>query len=249
MATLRIPGKKLTQKENESSVFKSPLMEKLKAHAETYQIEGTQRALTNANITSISDDDVIYYTFEDGSGMFLSYDEIVQLNKNENLANPNRSKNYGDDILLPIQYSSGFTRNGTNATNIIRGASIIKGEIVDKIVGTVGKGAALIIAKRLEKSLVKNEGVFIVYPDGKVSDDKQKESDNEKYFLLIHGTNSNTTNAFNDASSLEKGDIEKNVIKSIYEKYDNHVLAFELSSVLLLGALVGAAIIARPRKQ
>jgi NADH-quinone oxidoreductase subunit J len=29
----------------------------------------------------------------------------------------------------------------------------------------------------------------------------------------------------------------------------NHVLAFELSSVLLLGALVGAAIIARPRKQ
>ncbi len=28
-----------------------------------------------------------------------------------------------------------------------------------------------------------------------------------------------------------------------------HVLAFELSSVLLLGALVGAAIIARPRKQ
>lgn len=29
----------------------------------------------------------------------------------------------------------------------------------------------------------------------------------------------------------------------------DHVLAFELSSVLLLGALVGAAIIARPRKQ
>jgi NADH-quinone oxidoreductase subunit J len=28
-----------------------------------------------------------------------------------------------------------------------------------------------------------------------------------------------------------------------------HVLAFEISSVLLLGALVGAAIIARPRKQ
>jgi NADH-quinone oxidoreductase subunit J len=29
----------------------------------------------------------------------------------------------------------------------------------------------------------------------------------------------------------------------------DHVLAFELSSVLLLGALVGAAVIARPRKQ
>ena len=29
----------------------------------------------------------------------------------------------------------------------------------------------------------------------------------------------------------------------------DHVLAFEMSSVLLLGALVGAAIIARPRKQ
>ena len=29
----------------------------------------------------------------------------------------------------------------------------------------------------------------------------------------------------------------------------DHILAFELSSVLLLGALVGAAIIARPRKQ
>ena len=29
----------------------------------------------------------------------------------------------------------------------------------------------------------------------------------------------------------------------------DHVLAFEISSVLLLGALVGAAIIARPRKQ
>jgi len=28
----------------------------------------------------------------------------------------------------------------------------------------------------------------------------------------------------------------------------DHVLAFEISSVLLLGALVGAAIIARPRK-
>jgi NADH-quinone oxidoreductase subunit J len=27
-----------------------------------------------------------------------------------------------------------------------------------------------------------------------------------------------------------------------------HVLAFELSSVLLLGALIGAAIIARPKK-
>src|SRR5690606_16142707 len=29
----------------------------------------------------------------------------------------------------------------------------------------------------------------------------------------------------------------------------DHVLAFELSSVLLLGALVGAAIIARPKKE
>lgn len=45
------------------------------------------------------------------------------------------------------------------------------------------------------------------------------------------------------------GSFESTVNKIGHLLVRDHVLAFELSSVLLLGALVGAAIIARPRKQ
>lgn len=45
------------------------------------------------------------------------------------------------------------------------------------------------------------------------------------------------------------GDFPSTVSKIGHLLVKEHVLAFELSSVLLLGALVGAAIIARPRKQ
>lgn len=45
------------------------------------------------------------------------------------------------------------------------------------------------------------------------------------------------------------GSFESTVNKIGHLLVKDHVLAFELSSVLLLGALVGAAIIARPRKQ
>jgi hypothetical protein len=227
MATLRIPGKKLTQIENEAIVFKSPLMEKLKAQAEIFQIEGTQRALNEANLTSIKEDDLIYYTFEDGSGMFLSYYEIEALYKNENLANPNRSKNFGSDILLPIQYSSGITRNGANSYNIIKGASIIKGEIANKIIGEIGKGAVSKIANKLETKLVEKEGVYVVNPDNTFSNIKSHKIDNNPYLLLIHGTNSNTSNAFNDKTALENEGVELSIMQCVHEKYKNHVLAFE----------------------
>lgn len=45
------------------------------------------------------------------------------------------------------------------------------------------------------------------------------------------------------------GDITSTVNQLGHLLVKEHVLAFEISSVLLLGALVGAAIIARPRKQ
>jgi NADH-quinone oxidoreductase subunit J len=45
------------------------------------------------------------------------------------------------------------------------------------------------------------------------------------------------------------GSFESTVNKLGHLLIKDHVLAFEISSVLLLGALVGAAIIARPRKQ
>ena len=45
------------------------------------------------------------------------------------------------------------------------------------------------------------------------------------------------------------GAFESTVNKIGHLLVKDHVLAFEISSVLLLGALVGAAIIARPRKQ
>ncbi len=41
---------------------------------------------------------------------------------------------------------------------------------------------------------------------------------------------------------------ESTVDKIGFSLITDHVLAFEISSVLLLGALVGAAIIARPRR-
>lgn len=55
------------------------------------------------------------------------------------------------------------------------------------------------------------------------------------------------------ASSLPTKEINNELPSTVNEighlLVKDHVLAFELSSVLLLGALVGAAIIARPRKQ
>lgn len=51
------------------------------------------------------------------------------------------------------------------------------------------------------------------------------------------------------AQKKNDGSFESTVNKIGHLLVKDHVLAFELSSVLLLGALVGAAIIARPRKQ
>ena len=48
-------------------------------------------------------------------------------------------------------------------------------------------------------------------------------------------------------STLEANDFTPNVDKLGKSLITDHVLAFEISSILLLGALIGAAIIARPR--
>lgn len=52
-----------------------------------------------------------------------------------------------------------------------------------------------------------------------------------------------------DAAKVMTSDFPSTVNKIGHLLVKDHVLAFELSSVLLLGALVGAAIIARPKKQ
>lgn len=225
--TLRIPGKKLTQKDLESKIFKSPLMEKLKEHVETYNIEGSERAMSEAHVTSINKDDIFYYTFEDGSGLFLAYDEILSLNERENLANPNRGSQYTGELLLPIQYSTGISRNGTKKNGIITQASILRGNNINNLLlNNIGQYGASYIAKKLETKLVETEGVFVVNPDRTISKNKPIKAENGKqYFLLIHGTNSNTTNAFNDYNASKSG--EENIFKSIQELYKDQVLAFE----------------------
>lgn len=66
-------------------------------------------------------------------------------------------------------------------------------------------------------------------------------------FLL---TNIQLLSRLGSMSTLKNdGSFESTVNKIGHLLVKDHVLAFELSSVLLLGALVGAAIIARPRKQ
>jgi NADH-quinone oxidoreductase subunit J len=57
-------------------------------------------------------------------------------------------------------------------------------------------------------------------------------------------------NVANSMTSQQHGNEFPSTVNEIgHLLIKDHVLAFELSSVLLLGALVGAAIIARPRKQ
>ncbi len=66
-------------------------------------------------------------------------------------------------------------------------------------------------------------------------------------FLL---TNAHLIRRLSSMAQLKAdGGFESTVNKLGHLLVKEHVLAFELSSVLLLGALVGAAIIARPRKQ
>ncbi|HXH31823.1 MAG TPA: NADH-quinone oxidoreductase subunit J [Bacteriovoracaceae bacterium] len=58
------------------------------------------------------------------------------------------------------------------------------------------------------------------------------------------------TNVIQSTSAREIGNQFPSTVNQIgHLLIKDHVLAFEISSVLLLGALVGAAIIARPRKQ
>ena len=66
-------------------------------------------------------------------------------------------------------------------------------------------------------------------------------------FLL---TNIQLLSRLGSMSTLKNdGAFESTVNKIGHLLVKDHVLSFEISSVLLLGALVGAAIIARPRKQ
>jgi NADH-quinone oxidoreductase subunit J len=69
--------------------------------------------------------------------------------------------------------------------------------------------------------------------------------------LVFLGTNIKLiTNIVNSSSVKVIGsDFPSTVSQLGHLLVKDHVLAFEISSVLLLGALVGAAIIARPRKQ
>jgi NADH-quinone oxidoreductase subunit J len=69
--------------------------------------------------------------------------------------------------------------------------------------------------------------------------------------LVFLGTNINLIMNISKTASVKQisNDYPSTVSQLGHLLVKDHVLAFEISSVLLLGALVGAAIIARPRKQ
>jgi NADH-quinone oxidoreductase subunit J len=69
--------------------------------------------------------------------------------------------------------------------------------------------------------------------------------------LVFLGTNVNLILNITKTANVKEisNDFPSTVSQLGHLLVKDHVLAFEISSVLLLGALVGAAIIARPRKQ
>jgi NADH-quinone oxidoreductase subunit J len=69
--------------------------------------------------------------------------------------------------------------------------------------------------------------------------------------LVFLGTNVNLILNITKSASVKEisNEFPSTVSQLGHLLVKDHVLAFEISSVLLLGALVGAAIIARPRKQ
>ncbi len=228
MRSYKISGNKLDQLQIEKTSFSSVLIEKIKTEVTFYQIDTTTRAEGKASEDDLSDDGMVYYEFEDKSYLFLSPDEVHQLALREKSVY-SRGSDIGsnEELYLSTSFAFDNTRDGWLKKGIAKIVSFISGDVLDKFIEETGEFAAKKIAKKLELKSVTEEGLFKIN-SSRILEKFIKSDATGPYFLFIHGTNSNTRNAFFDPSNSENEKISNTLIwEAINSSYGSNILAFE----------------------
>ncbi|TVQ49096.1 MAG: CHAT domain-containing protein [Saprospirales bacterium] len=220
MPTIKIPG--IQSKTN----LRSTLLKDILPVEDTYEIQDTIRGATHIESSSIDEETIIYYEYEDGSSVFLSYDELCLLSVEEQKlikGSRNESEFKKDDLLLPLSIPDPDGERGLFSRILPKVIGILKKKTTDEVLSGLADKTTLAIANHLQSRLVNEEGLFSVDENfipralpGSFAKDKP-------YFLFIHGTNSNTYNAFSGLKNEHNGQ----VWNEIKQKYDGRVLAFE----------------------
>lgn len=227
MAKIKIPGSLIIGDELTSTTFASSLIEDNKSTINSYQVKSSLRSNVEFIDQRFNVGDIVYYEFTDGSSLFLSYEEAQKLSV-EAKASLKGSRaegleGFADAMFLPTEVHDINSDRGLFGSLIAKIISIVTKGTVDKIIEGVGADAMKKIASTLENKLVPIEGLYCL--------DKQLNNFNElkiidakkTVLLFIHGTNSNTKNAFGGLIAYGKDD----VWRSMFAKYGTNILALE----------------------
>lgn len=228
MATIKIFGSQLTSQEVINKQFSSKLLEGIKHDLSTYLIEPPHRSNSNLTEAELSEDGMVYYEFEDGSYMFLTSEEVKALCIKEKESRNFRSSSIGSkELFLSVSFSENGTRDGLIQKGLAKIVSFITGKLMDDIIGELGANAVLSIAHKLESSAVKIPGLYQLTPDKKIGE-LAKLIQGEHYFLFVHGTNSNTVNAFLDPGK-DRNIIDNNnrIFQAIQNRFGTNIVAIE----------------------
>ncbi|MEZ4910198.1 MAG: CHAT domain-containing protein [Saprospiraceae bacterium] len=228
MEIIKIFGTKLTEQDNNNHQFANTFIDKIKNEIASYKIEPPHRSGSNISTGVLDNNGIVYYEFEDNTYVFLTPEEIKTLCHRER-SNPKfRSIHVAEDeLFLSVSLSDNNTRDGWVKKAITKFVSFLTQSQMDDFIGGITQNMVYNKAKELESNTVPTEGLVHIGNDKGFSNPVFTEN-NAPYFLLIHGTNSNTLGAFfNPAPNTSELENNSIIFSELKKQYDNKILAFE----------------------
>ncbi|MCB9309783.1 MAG: CHAT domain-containing protein [Lewinellaceae bacterium] len=224
MPKVRIIGGFITDNDMRELKISSPLLHSLESKIELIEIGSTSRLDGKEVIIDLQEDDLIYYEFEDGSTLWMSYEEVMKIT----LAK--MSSDFGRDVK-PSENQIWILPTGINDLSADRSIDV---KYAVKYICKIGDKALKFIADpsvengvRLAAELfdelrVTQEGLMAINGLNAYNYDIKLVNTEKPVLLFIHGTVSNTIAAFSDFMNEETNPYWK----KIKQKYQNNILSF-----------------------
>jgi len=198
---------KFTGVENPDPKFNQSLVDDEFQIVKSYQLV-SDRAESRSFTESVDDNMLIQLTTEDGLEWIGYGDDLPDI---LGIAESHRS---GEPIAI-----SEYLHYQDRDRNIFKK---IKNKVIDfikpKAVGEAAKVTVHKIAKRLDRSIAREEGVFKVDRNGSIGKIKTKIADNSRALLFIHGTISDFESGFGGMDEVEYSEM--------YDHYNGQVYAY-----------------------
>ena len=228
MKTIKIFGSKLSDQEVQNKKFASPLLDKIKGDIDSYSLETPHRSEGKISDQMMDVDGMVYYEFEDGTFLYLTPQEVTQLCQNERSTRNFRSPNLKDnELFISASFAMDTTRDNWVQKGLAKIVSFITGTLMDDIIEETGERAVFKIAQKLEVKAVVKPGIYSIDKDRLLHENPVLVED-QHYFLFVHGTNSNTINAFLDpGQDVNKSETNGKFFSQIIQQYSDKIIALE----------------------